>query len=1796
MKKLLSAALLFALSWNAVADPQLTAWLTNYSGQYARVYTTTARRTSGTSSTTWTNQSVVAYADVAQILYSANWVYVRYPDLPSHVIGPWLNPQGAVGTLWPANQKNIAKFPRSPSFPTKKTSTGTGYSGNWVNGVAAFNPLDGKAWNGSALVNSPHTRYTNYWHQNAPVGEDYNFDYALGHQTPSGVYHTHQNPIGLRYQLGDHVTINSSSKLYSEDTSTNYTHSPILGFAYDGYPIYGPYGYGTATNSGSAVRRMISGYVKRDGSNGTDTLSTNLGVVPLWTARYRTNHFFANGETTLTTTVGTNRPSVNSTYPLGNFAEDSAYLGDLTNAATGQKYVKGADFDLDEYNTRYCVTPEYPSGTYAYFVTIDSSGTPTYPYVFGFEFFGNANGTNDTTIAEAVTTNFLGGSDFALTQSTPTVNTSNYLVTLTWSSTEGGTYTVESSTDNATWTTQRTNIAAAAGVASTTNYTSSVSNGTAYVRLTRTALATNDSPGGQSGVVGQTNVTSFSLGNAAPVVANAIANQSATYGASFSFTFATNVFTDADSGQTLTYTASSSALTNTGIGFNAATRTFSATTIDATNGGTIATSYSVSVVATDNGSPAKSATNAFTLTINKAAASVTANNFTRGYGSTNPIFTGSTSGFLAADSITANFSSTATTNTGSPGSLAITPTLTDPGARIGNYTVTTNNGTLTITNAILTVTAASFSRGYGMTNPTFTASYAGYLNGSTFASTTTGSPTLTCAATTNSGVGSYTISNSIGSLIVDNYTFAFVNGSLTVTQAALTVTMNSTNRTYGAANPAFTGSLTGLINNDAITVTGTTTATTNSSIGTNLITAVFTDAGGKLGNYSVTTNNGTLTITAASLFVAADVFIRSYGSAIPTFTGTLLGAVNGDVFTENFSCTATTNSPVGSYPITPSVSDPGSKLGNYSPTYVNGALTLVPATLLVSADAQARSYGATNPTLTASYSGFVNGQTFATSGATGAPTLTTSATTNSTVGSYVITNAVGSLTSSNYLITLTNGALTVTQASLTVTANNFSRAYGVTNPIFTGTIAGLQNNDAITASFSTTATTTSAVGTYPIAITLADPSSKLGNYSVTTNSGTLTVTNGSGTNNYTVAVSTTNSLVNLALAGTQNFTFTDTASGAAMTVAVTMTAYSSSNASPTFTPIDLFDSLGRYAHLAVDSGLGGGDGNFVRPFEGANFSATLVSASSGLATNSLKFGIAGIGFRFNPVITWNSSAGSNSVTAASETLFALDANPVSLVGTNYAATLRTANDFQFSDAVDGTNYGLVLSASFFVGTNYLTITANPANASVCSGGNASFTASATNALAVQWQVSTNSGSSFANLANATNATLTFTTAATDSGNQYRAVFTGASGSATSTAAALTLIALPSAPNIAALAAASQKSTNTASALTSASGYAWSITNGTILSGSNTATVTFVAGVVGSVKLTLTVNNASGCTASSSTNFPIVGVAGAYVSAAAYVSCDTGVIEKFDTNGTASVFGYGDGHVYATAFDTNGNLYATVNSGKILKFTTNGTPSVFASGLTPGLPFGLAFDTAGRLYVALSSNVLQFAADGSTRTVFATGFTNATAIAFDSQTNLFVASSVDNRILKIPSTGGTNTVFAAATNIWGLAFDASGALFVADNNTNVIWKYATNGSRTSFSTDHVVAPGFLAFDTDGRLYSANYFTNTLYRYATNGTATLIGTNNLTTPEGVSVWPLPSWLIPGTAVATPTLAAPSYAGGQFSFTVSGTTGANYVVQATTNLTTWFTVTTNTAPFTYTETNAAIYLQRFYRAATP
>ncbi|WP_263408516.1 Ig-like domain repeat protein [Terriglobus tenax] len=82
-------------------------------------------------------------------------------------------------------------------------------------------------------------------------------------------------------------------------------------------------------------------------------------------------------------------------------------------------------------------------------------------------------------------------------------------------------------------------------------------------------------------------------------------------------------------------------------------------------------------------------------------------------------------------------------------------------------------------------------------------------------------------------------------------------------------------------------------------------------------------------------------------------------------------------------------------------------------------------------------------------------------------------------------------------------SFTIGQRVLTVTAANATRAYGVANPTFTGTLTGVVTGDNITASYATTATTTSPIGTYSILPTLTGD---LSNYSVTSNNGTLTVT------------------------------------------------------------------------------------------------------------------------------------------------------------------------------------------------------------------------------------------------------------------------------------------------------------------------------------------------------------------------------------------------------------------------------------------------------------------------------------------------------------------------------------------------------------------------------------------------------------------------------------------------------------------------------------------------------------------
>jgi hypothetical protein len=180
-------------------------------------------------------------------------------------------------------------------------------------------------------------------------------------------------------------------------------------------------------------------------------------------------------------------------------------------------------------------------------------------------------------------------------------------------------------------------------------------------------------------------------------------------------------------------------------------------------------------------------------------------------------------------------------------------------------------------------------------------------------------------------------------------------------------------------------------------------------------------------NYAITFVSGTLAVTTAPLVVKANDATKVYGQANPAFTVSYTGFVNGDTAsslggTLSFSTSATAASPVGSYTITPG----GLTSNNYAMTLANGTLTITPAPLTVTANDATKVFGQPNPTFTASYSGFVNGDTAASLG--GTLVFSTPATTTSPVGTYTITPS--GLTSTNYTISFVSGTLTITAAVL----------------------------------------------------------------------------------------------------------------------------------------------------------------------------------------------------------------------------------------------------------------------------------------------------------------------------------------------------------------------------------------------------------------------------------------------------------------------------------------------------------------------------------------------------------------------------------------------------------------------------------------------------------------------------------------------------------------------------------------------------------------------------------------------
>jgi len=494
-----------------------------------------------------------------------------------------------------------------------------------------------------------------------------------------------------------------------------------------------------------------------------------------------------------------------------------------------------------------------------------------------------------------------------------------------------------------------------------------------------------------------------------------------------------------------------------------------------------------------------------TLTVGKATLTIRANPASSVFGA--PLSTNLTvtyTGFVNGDGPGSLTTPPTVANTAFAGANAGSYVLTPGGAQSDNYNIQYVTGVYTISQAPLNITANNQAMTYGGTMPTLTVSYSGFVNGDNPASLTT-APTITTPATSSSPAGNYPITAS--GAVDPNYAISYTPGTLAIGRASLTVTADSKTMPLGGPLPALTISYTGFVNGD-----GPGNLTSQPSISVPATAASPAGAysisvfGAASPNYNFTYVTGILAVGKALLTITANPANSVYGSPLASagsLTVTYTGFVNGDgpgslTSQPTVTNTAFTGAPAGNYALIPS----GAQSDNYAINYVNGTYTINPAPLTITATSQNMPYGGPVPALTASYSGFVNGDNA--SRLTTPPTLSTTAAISSPVGTYPITAAGAQ--SPNYTISYNAGTMTVQRATLTVTPNPITFTYGGTLPGLTLSYSGFVNGDNVSSltsapSTNTTASSSSPVGTYPITTTGGSSS----NYNFVYNTGTVTI-------------------------------------------------------------------------------------------------------------------------------------------------------------------------------------------------------------------------------------------------------------------------------------------------------------------------------------------------------------------------------------------------------------------------------------------------------------------------------------------------------------------------------------------------------------------------------------------------------------------------------------------------------------------------------------------------------------------
>jgi hypothetical protein len=231
----------------------------------------------------------------------------------------------------------------------------------------------------------------------------------------------------------------------------------------------------------------------------------------------------------------------------------------------------------------------------------------------------------------------------------------------------------------------------------------------------------------------------------------------------------------------------------------------------------------------------------------------------------------------------------------------------------------------------LIIAAGDTSSAYGSPNPQFKGIVEGLVNDDPV------EITYSTTAVIGSGIGEYDIVPEPDPVTASNYAVINRKGTLTITKAPLKITAQDTSRMYGRANPQFRGIVEWIKNDDDVFIYYSTNANINSHIGDYEITPGVDER--FTGNYEVTFETGTLTITKAPLKVTALDTSRTFGEPNPVFKGVVEGRQTGDNVVVAYSTSASPDSPPGAYPIIPSVSVEGD---DYELEVINGVLTVTP--------------------------------------------------------------------------------------------------------------------------------------------------------------------------------------------------------------------------------------------------------------------------------------------------------------------------------------------------------------------------------------------------------------------------------------------------------------------------------------------------------------------------------------------------------------------------------------------------------------------------------------------------------------------------------------------------------------------------------------------------------------------------------------------------------------------------------------------------------------------------------------